>query len=242
MIIRKKNHILQSSQSTLKKNEKESCMNRIKKLRKLNGITQSKLGFLLGVNNTAISKYESGHVKLTDDLLEKLSDIFDVSIDYILHRTDILQSHTDVSTFNTEDQCKLMGDRIKQLRLSANMTQEEFGQKFGIVKSTISLYESGKSTPNDQIKKNICEYFNVSMDYLFGYEPCDIHISPKDQQVFDIFHKDPERVMELLSSFSKLSTRNKTIILGKCFELEYEDKGKNNTEQQYKEEGIKKAT
>lgn len=46
-----------------------------------------------------------------------------------------------------------LADRIKQLRLSANMTQEEFGQKFGIVKSTVSLYENGKSTPNDQIKK-----------------------------------------------------------------------------------------
>lgn len=202
-------------------------MNRIKKLRKLNGITQSKLGFLLGVNNTAISKYESGHVKLTDDLLEKLSDIFDVSIDYILHRTDIPQSHTDVSTFNTEDQCKLMGDRIKQLRLSANMTQEEFGQKFGIVKSTVSLYENGKSTPNDQIKKNICEYFKISMDYLMGTEhikqschESNKYISKQEQQILNIYNQDPEHITELLQSFSKLSNRNKTIILGKCYELE----------------------
>lgn len=42
-----------------------------------------------------------------------------------------------------------LSNRIKVLRLSAQMTQEEFGQKFGIVKSTVSLYESGKSTPND---------------------------------------------------------------------------------------------
>lgn len=45
-----------------------------------------------------------------------------------------------------------LSDRIKSLRLSANMTQEEFGKKFGIVKSTVSLYESGKSTPNDETK------------------------------------------------------------------------------------------
>jgi len=36
-----------------------------------------------------------------------------------------------------------LSDRIKSLRLSAGMTQEEFGKKFGIVKSTVSLYESG---------------------------------------------------------------------------------------------------
>lgn len=58
--------------------------------------------------------------------------------------------------------------RIKELRKSANMTQEEFGQQFGLVKSTISLYESGKSTPNDEIKRRICEFFHVSLDYLDG--------------------------------------------------------------------------
>lgn len=142
-----------------------------------------------------------------------------------------------------------LADRIKQLRLSANMTQEEFGQKFGIVKSTVSLYENGKSTPNDQIKKNICEYFKISIDYLLGAEHIDQschepnkYISKQEQQILNIYNQDPERVMKLLSSFSKLSARNKAIILGKCFELEDEDKGKNNTEQQYKEEGIKKAT
>lgn len=46
-----------------------------------------------------------------------------------------------------------LSDRIKSLRLSADMTQEEFGKKFGIVKSTVSLYESGKSTPNEPNKK-----------------------------------------------------------------------------------------
>ena len=61
-----------------------------------------------------------------------------------------------------------LADRIKELRLLKHMTQTEFGNVFGIVKSTISLYESGKSTPNDQIKTKMCEYFDVSMDYLLG--------------------------------------------------------------------------
>lgn len=61
-----------------------------------------------------------------------------------------------------------LSDRIRELRRSSDMTQEEFGQKFGVVKSTVSLYESGKSTPNDEIKRKICEYFNVSLDYLHG--------------------------------------------------------------------------
>ena len=62
-------------------------MNRIKELREQKGMKQSELGLLLNVNNSAISKYESGKLQLTDDTLEKLSDIFGVSIDYILFRT-----------------------------------------------------------------------------------------------------------------------------------------------------------
>ena len=61
-----------------------------------------------------------------------------------------------------------LSERIKMLRTTAGMTQEEFGKIFGIVKSTVSLYESGKSCPNDQIKLKICEYFNVPMDFLIG--------------------------------------------------------------------------
>ncbi|RKJ46522.1 XRE family transcriptional regulator [bacterium 1XD8-76] len=70
-----------------------------------------------------------------------------------------------------------LADRIKSLRLSANMTQTEFGEKFGIVKSTVSLYESGKSTPNDEIKKQICDYFDISLDYLIGREDLEGHDS-----------------------------------------------------------------
>jgi len=59
-------------------------------------------------------------------------------------------------------------ERIKTLRKSKDLTQTEFGELFGIVKSTVSSYERGNSSPDDDIKKEICKYFNVSMDYLVG--------------------------------------------------------------------------
>ena len=61
-----------------------------------------------------------------------------------------------------------LASRIKELRISKNLTQEEFGQLFGIVKSTVSLYESSKSNPDDELKKKIASYFGVSLDYLMG--------------------------------------------------------------------------
>lgn len=61
-----------------------------------------------------------------------------------------------------------IGKNIKKLRKSKNLTQEEFGKLFGIVKSTVSMYESGKSTPDDELKKKIANYFDVTLDYLMG--------------------------------------------------------------------------
>ena len=59
-------------------------MNRIKQLREKKGITQEKLGQLIGVQSSAISKYEKGIVPLTDDTIRDLCKIFDVSSDYLI--------------------------------------------------------------------------------------------------------------------------------------------------------------
>lgn len=61
-----------------------------------------------------------------------------------------------------------IAERIKHIRESHGLSQTEFGNLFGIVKSTVSSYETGNSSPNDKIKIAICKYFDVSMDYLLG--------------------------------------------------------------------------
>ncbi|MBS5886271.1 MAG: helix-turn-helix transcriptional regulator [Clostridium sp.] len=61
-----------------------------------------------------------------------------------------------------------LSDRLKELRKSNNLTQEELGKILGVGKTTISMYENGNSTPNDEIKMIIADYFNVTLDYLLG--------------------------------------------------------------------------
>lgn len=61
-----------------------------------------------------------------------------------------------------------LGKRIKLLRTEKQMTQEEIGEVIGVTKYAVSLYESDKSTPNDDIKKKLADFFKVSLDYLMG--------------------------------------------------------------------------
>lgn len=61
---------------------------RLRQLRKENGITQEVLGQYLHYNHTAVANYESGRNQPSFDDLLKLADYFDVSTDFLLGRSE----------------------------------------------------------------------------------------------------------------------------------------------------------
>lgn len=65
----------------------ESAM-RLKYLREKRGISQLKLAMDLDMNQNSISRYETGAREADYKSLIKFADYFNVSIDYLLERTD----------------------------------------------------------------------------------------------------------------------------------------------------------
>lgn len=63
-------------------------MERLKQLRERKNMTQVRLGIELGVSQETISGYEIGKAVPPADMLVKLADTLDASVDYILGRTD----------------------------------------------------------------------------------------------------------------------------------------------------------
>lgn len=61
---------------------------RLKQLRKQKGVSQLKLAMDLSMNQNTISRYETGEREADYKTLIKIADYFDVSIDYLLERTD----------------------------------------------------------------------------------------------------------------------------------------------------------
>ncbi len=61
---------------------------RLKFLRKQKGISQLKLAMDLGMNQNSISRYENGEREADYKTLIAFADYFNVSIDYLLERTD----------------------------------------------------------------------------------------------------------------------------------------------------------
>lgn len=61
---------------------------RLKELRKQKHISQIKLAMDLSVSQNTISRYEQGEREAGYDMLVRIADYFNVSVDYLLERTD----------------------------------------------------------------------------------------------------------------------------------------------------------
>jgi transcriptional regulator with XRE-family HTH domain len=69
---------------------------RLKQLRESKGITQEQLGKIVNLSKANISKYEKNIIEANNDTLSMFADFFNVSIDYLLGRTDVKNTDTSV--------------------------------------------------------------------------------------------------------------------------------------------------
>lgn len=62
----------------------------------------------------------------------------------------------------------IFGERLRELRISQGLSQEVLGQKCGVKKSSINMYERGARQPKIETLEMIADYFNVDLEYLRG--------------------------------------------------------------------------
>ena len=60
--------------------------------------------------------------------------------------------------------------RLRQLRLEAGYTLKVVAAGIGVPLSTYSNYEQGIREPSVDTIKRICDFYDVSADYLIGRE------------------------------------------------------------------------
>lgn len=59
-----------------------------------------------------------------------------------------------------------LGSRIAELRRKANLSQEQLANAIGVSRSTISMWETGKRTPDAESLKRMADIFGVSVDSI----------------------------------------------------------------------------
>ncbi|API91556.1 transcriptional regulator [Virgibacillus pantothenticus] len=112
----------------------------------------------------------------------------------------------------------MLGDRLKKLRATKNLSQQELAKKLNISRGTYAHYEINKRQPDYGTLKKISNFFNVSIDYLItGNEhsnsPDEMwkeFLDPKTQIFFkDLQNAPEEKIEELIRFWEFIKERDK---------------------------------
>lgn len=60
------------------------------------------------------------------------------------------------------------GEKLKQLRTDAGMTQAELALRLNVTNSVVSYYELHERTPSPEVLIKLAGIFHVTTDYLLG--------------------------------------------------------------------------
>lgn len=71
-----------------------------------------------------------------------------------------------MSEFNLEK----FGEKLKELRIKNNLSQEELGNKLFLSRQQISKYENGKSSPDIRLIYDICDIFKIETSELLDID------------------------------------------------------------------------
>lgn len=118
-------------------------MNRLRELR-AGRYTQAEMAELLGVGRTTYTKYERGDIRLSAEVLEKLAQVFDVSVDYILGRED--PEDAEAELWDLRDALRRDPERRILFSLAKNATIEEVRQAVAVIDA---LKRAGRGDAGD---------------------------------------------------------------------------------------------
>lgn len=87
-------------------------------------------------------------------------------------------------------------DRLKEARLSNNMTQEQIAERIGVAKSTFTGYEKGNSEPNMLTISKIMSVLNVDANYLWQDEMDALGVNPMTLKYDEMKHIEKYRLLD----------------------------------------------
>ena len=110
---------------------------------------------------------------------------------------------------------KAIGEKIKYLRLLANMSQEELGNRVGVQRAAINKYEKGSVTniPISTIEQ-IAKVFDVSPTYIVGWDNVETNPLSAEVKVLQGVKRFYGReVVGIIEIYTQLSTVGKQRVI-----------------------------
>lgn len=137
------------------------------------GMTQQELAEELGLEKSAIAKYETGRVSIIERATWiKMANVLQCSIPYLMGADEAegIEGYTsnavDISVDNTES----FRERFERAIENSGLKPIDIAKKTGISQATISQYRSGYSKPKSSRLFLLAHTLNVSPSWLMGVD------------------------------------------------------------------------
>ena len=195
----------------------------LKYLRELKRKSQQEVCSILNIEQSTLANYENDKRVPKIDILIKLAEYYNVSVDCLLGLKKIGSSRNCENYFYEEGSANW---NIRQKSKEKGFSYNEVLDKTCIDKERFDLLWYGNVQPVAEELIRFSEVLNASIDFLLDNSQRE-HMTAEEEIILLHYKKFPEETMELLSSFTALSERDRKKVLGKCLDLEDEATTKN---------------
>ncbi len=136
---------------------------RLRDIREEKDLRQIDVAKILNVSQANYSRWENGIELIPLKKLTIFCNYFNVSMVYVIGIT-----RNNTSTGIHELNSKTIGNNLKEFRKKHGITQAELANFLNTTHSTISAYESGKTTLLTAFAIQIVKKYHISLDWLCG--------------------------------------------------------------------------
>lgn len=151
---------------------------RLQYIRETYDITQEELGNFLNLSKSSISHYEKNDRDIPLRKLSKISDFFDLSIDYMLDLSKIKKYPNQ----RKEIDLKLTGSRLTELCKDQQFTNVKLASILNTTESNIRKYRTGKTLLLTAFALELSMKYNYSIDWLAGKADVKLLTSEKKKE------------------------------------------------------------
>ncbi len=81
----------------------------------------------------------------------------------------------------------MLGDKLKKLRETNNLSQQQLAEKLGMSPSGVGMWEQNRRQPDNETIKKIAQLFGVTTDYLLGN---DVKPNDKNKDLLETISED----------------------------------------------------
>ena len=131
-----------------------SINDRVKQIRKHFGLSQAQ--FALRINRTSglISLIETNRCNVSEKTAKSICFVFSVNEEWLFTGQGEM---TEIHPVDKEN----IRNRIQQIRKEKGLSMDKFGSEMGYTKQLISLIESGKANPTDELCKRCLKHLGL---------------------------------------------------------------------------------